>query len=292
MHRLTATATTEHAPERLDRVALALFAALASGSQVRKLARKGHVLVDGQPVEPMTSVFPGQTLSISLPEDHGPVLELDLDVLYEDDDLAVVWKPAGLVTSGHRPRTLKAALSHALSSSPLQDALSRPHPVHRLDARTRGLVVCAKTFHADVALSAAFAERRVQKRYRALLRGRLDGEGVVDQPVDDRPARSRWRSVDVVPAPITEWLTVVDLWPETGRKHQLRQHCAALGHPILGDGRYTDDGPVLRGQGMMLAAVALTLPHPRDGRELTVDTGMPDKLATFVARARRRSQRE
>lgn len=286
---LAATLTEAHAPERLDRVALALFAPLASLSQVRKLARKGKVRLDGQVVPPMSTASPGQRLEIELPEPVLPGLHLPLPVVYVDDWLAIVHKPAGLVTSGWQRVTLANALPDLLPPSPRPDAMAQAHPVHRLDARTRGLVVVARTHGADVALGLAFQEGRVEKRYRALLRGALHGEGFVDEPVEERAARSRWRSVQVTPAPLTGHLTTVDLWPETGRKHQLRRHMAALGHPILGDGRYTVDGPLLRGQGLMLAAVALTLPHPATGQPLTVQVDEPEKFVTFRARALRRA---
>ncbi len=285
------TATTEHAPERLDRVALALFEVLASKSQVRKLARKGRVRVNGAPVEPMTTVHPGDELAVELPDDVGRQVDLPLQVVFEDEHLAVVYKPAGLVTSGNRRETLQAALRANLRPSTRPDAMARPHPVHRLDARTQGLVACAKTHAANVALSRAFQERRVQKRYRALLRGRLDGEGVVEEPVDGRDATSRWRTVEVTPAPVTGFATTVDLWPLTGRKHQLRQHVALLGHPVLGDDLYTREGPLLRGSGLFLAALMLVLPHPHTGEELRVEVDEPRKFEAFRARARRRMAR-
>jgi len=221
----------------------------------------------------------------------GPVLPLDLDLVYVDDWLAVINKPAGLVTSGPRRRTLTAALPHNLPTSPRPDAMPRPHPVHRLDARTRGLVVVARTHSANVELSRAFQERPVFKRYRALVGGSLTGEGVVDLPVDGRSARSRWRCISVAQAPVTDTLTTVDLWPETGRKHQLRRHLASLGHPVLGDGLHTESGPVLKGQGLMLAAVQLRLPHPHTGQPLDIEIPEPDKLVTFRQRAATRAQR-
>ncbi|NOY26543.1 MAG: RluA family pseudouridine synthase [Oligoflexia bacterium] len=291
MPRLVGTATADHAPERLDRVALALFDVLASKSQVRKLARKGRVRVNGEPVEPMTTVHPGDELVLDLPDHAGHQIALPLRVVFEDAHLAVVYKPAGLVTSGNRAKTLQAALLANLQPSPQPDAMARPHPVHRLDARTQGLVICAKTHAANVALGRAFQQRRVEKRYRALLRGRLDGEGLVEEPVDGRDAASRWRTVEITPAPMTGFATTVDLWPRTGRKHQLRQHAALLGHPVLGDDLYTPEGPLLRGAGLFLAALELRLRHPITGDPLQVEADEPARFEAFRARARRRMAR-
>jgi len=273
-------------------VVLALFPPIASLSQARKLARKGRIRVNDVVAGPMDPVRPGDRLAVDLPDEVGPTIELDLPLVYADDHMAIVDKPAGLVTSGARRRTLQAALSFLLPRSPLPDAMARPHPVHRLDARTRGLVACARTHSANVALGHAFQDRQVDKRYRALLVGALEGEGVIETSIDGRPARTRWRCVQVTPAPVTGALSTVDLWPETGRTHQLRIHMASLGHPVLGDDAYTTAGPVLRGQGLYLAAVSLRLPHPATGEELLVEIPEPVKWARFRAWAEGRAGRQ
>lgn len=291
MTRLTATATEDCAPQRMDRVALALFPAIASLSQARKLARKGRVWLNGEPCGPMAPIQVGDELAIELPEPRASNFHLDLDIVFEDEHLAVVYKPAGLVTSGNRRQTLVNSLPGNLAPSPQPDAMARPHPVHRLDARTQGLVAVAKTHRANVGLGHVFHNRQVVKRYRALLRGALHGEGVVEDEVDGRSARSRWCSVEVTPAPLTDHLTTVDLWPETGRKHQLRVHMAILGHPVLGDAAYTEEGPVLKSSGLFLAAVCLRLPHPVSGEPLEIEVPEPDKFARFRERARRRVAR-
>lgn len=288
---LRATVPEHLAPERVDRVALQLFAALASLSSARRLARKGALLLDDQPVPPMSTARPGQLLELRLPDPPPPRLVLPLAVLHLDPWLAAVYKPAGLLTSGARGPSLAAALPALFPPSDRPDAMASAHPVHRLDARVQGPVLCARTRGAAMFLGQAFQESRIEKRYRALLRGALEGEGEVDRPVDGRAARTRWRSVEIVPAPLTGALTVVDLWPREGRKHQLRQHMAALGHPILGDGRYTPDGPVLRGQGLMLACLALRLPHPDTEAPLAIEVDEPRRFLAFRERARRRMAR-
>lgn len=291
MPTLSAIVPESLAPERLDRVALGLFAGLASLSAARKLARKGAVRLDGVAVPPMSTARPGQHLEIDLPDPPPPRIEIPLDLLYVDDWVAVVYKPAGLVTSGPRLRTLAHALPAVLSPSSLPDAMPGAHPVHRLDARVQGPVVCARTRGAAVELGRAFQEGRVRKRYRALVAGALHGEGEVDLPVDGREALTRWRSVEVMAAPKTGFLTTVDLWPISGRRHQLRQHLGSLGHPVLGDGRYAGGLPVLRSQGLMLAAVELVLTHPGTGQELRIEVPEPARFTAFRERARRRMLR-
>jgi 23S rRNA pseudouridine1911/1915/1917 synthase len=279
------------APERVDRVALGLFAVLASLSQARKLARKGALRLDGLPVPPMSTARPGQVLEVDLPDPPSPRFEIPLEILHVDDWLAVVYKPAGLLTSGPRLRTLAQALPALLGPSPLPDAMASAHPVHRLDARVQGPVLCARSRGAAMELGRSFQEGRVEKRYRALVVGSLDGEGEVELAVDGRSARTSWRSVEVMEAPMTGSLTTVDLWPLTGRRHQLRQHLASLGHPVLGDGRYAGGLPVLRSQGLMLAAVELRLEHPGTGVELHIEVPEPARFVAFRERARRRMLR-
>lgn len=279
------------APERVDRVALGLFAALASLSQARKLARKGALRLDGLAVPPMTTALPGQLMEVDLPDPPPPRFEIPLEILHVDDWLAVVYKPAGLITSGPRLRTLAHALPALLPPSPLPDAMASAHPVHRLDARVQGPVLCARTRGAAMELGRAFQEGRVEKRYRALVVGALQGEGEVELPVESKPSRTRWRSVEVMEAPMTGFLTTVDLWPLTGRRHQLRQHLASLGHPVLGDGRYAGGLPVLRSQGLMLAAVEIGLDHPGTGEELRIEVPEPARFVAFRERARRRMLR-
>lgn len=116
--------------------------------------------------------------------------------------------------------------------------LRRPEVAHRLDAETGGLVLCGKTTAGLQGLSAAFATRQILKRYRALVRGELHGCGRITLPISGVPSETEYRSVAVRHSSKCMHVTVVDLWPRTGRTHQLRKHFAYLGHPILGDKKY------------------------------------------------------
>jgi hypothetical protein len=116
--------------------------------------------------------------------------------------------------------------------------LRRPEVAHRLDAETGGLVICGKTTATLQALSSAFATQRIIKRYRALVRGGLQGCGRITLPISGAASETEYRSVAVHRSSKCMHLTVVDLWPRTGRTHQLRKHMAYLGHPILGDQKY------------------------------------------------------
>jgi 23S rRNA-/tRNA-specific pseudouridylate synthase len=145
----------------------------------------------------------------------------------------------------------------------------------------------AKTGQAIVSLSRQFEDKTIAKTYRAICLGRLEGKGTIDAPIDGRSASTRYVAVAHTRSLTTDWVTTVDLFPATGRTHQLRLHLAGLGHPILGDRQHTE-GKVLRGKGLFLAAIALAFHHPDDGRPVRVDVPEPDKFASFRDREERR----
>ncbi|MEM6929463.1 MAG: RluA family pseudouridine synthase, partial [Myxococcota bacterium] len=240
--------------ERLDRVALRL-SAFPTRQSSRKAARRGELTVDGVVSESSRWVEPGQTVAWLEPlEPRHPTLPVSIPVVHEDPVMAVVVKPGGLVTMGARSRTLERALPFNLTASTATDRLARPRPVHRLDARTSGLVVVAKTRTALAALGRAFEVLEVRKTYRALVIGAFHGERLVDTPIDGRPARTRLRSLQVGPSVKSGHVTRVEAYPETGRTHQIRRHLAELGHPVLGDALYGREPHILREQEQPLAA--------------------------------------
>ena len=270
----------EHEGLRIDRAAM-LALELPSKNRAKKEMKAGRLLVDGLVIETSRIAKAGHEVTLLAPDEPPPALARVIPIVWADEHLAAVAKPAGLITSGHHPITLARALPHNLPPSDAADA----RPVHRLDARTSGLVLVARSLRAQVALGRAFQERTVHKRYRALVGCRLEGEGVVDLPVLDRPARSRWRAVMHSRSLVTDWVTTLDLWPETGRTHQLRKHCQSLDAPILGDRRY---GNRLRGQGLFLSAVEVSLTHPVTGEPLTITMDEPAKFSSFRDREARR----
>jgi len=276
------------AGERLDFFALSAFAAIASRKGAAKLAKRGLLLVNGQPGEPHCRLRPGDEVALLADlRPVVPILDLPLAVRHEDDWLAVVEKPAGIPVSGNYARTVERALPGNLRPSNLPDALPSPRPVHRLDSPTQGLLLVAKNARALVELGRQFADRTIAKHYRAICQGRLEGEGRIDFPLEDRPASTRYRAVLHTPSPHIGWTTTLDLFPLTGRTHQLRQHLAAIGHPILGDGQYTE-GTVLRGKGLYLAAVGLAFHHPEDQTERSIQIPEPAKFDSLRKRDLRR----
>jgi len=290
---------TADAPgERLDRF-LARACPDLSRSRVQDLIRDGRVRVDGVVVpKPAHRLRGGEAVEVEVIP--SPPLEvvptpLPLKVLYEDIDLLVIDKPAGLVVhpgAGHHTDTLANALVAYLGRAPTPD--ERPGIVHRLDKDTSGLMVAAKNEAAHRRLQADLKARRFKKGYIALVKGRLSpAEGVIDAPVGrdprrrtrmavvagGRPAVTRFRVLEYLPG-----ATLVEVWPETGRTHQIRVHFASLGHPLVGDGVYGRPCPTLNRH--FLHAFYLGFPHPRTGRWLEFKSHLPPELEAELARRR------
>jgi len=266
-----------------------MFVAYVSKSAARKACKRGEVLLNGEEARGAVFVKTGDWISRREATGALPkVFPLDLSVVYEDRHMAVVLKPPGFRVNGNIHRTVEHALPHNLTLSDAPDALRQFRPVHRLDAPTGGLLVCAKSARALMSLGRIFQERRVRKTYVAVLIGRLEGDGLVSLPIDGRDASSSYRVIEHCRSLRTQWTTTVELQPHTGRTHQLRKHMSSLGHPVLGDALYGRPGSILRGKGLFLWAVGLQLPHPISGESMDLVTPQPPKFEQFRRRERRR----
>jgi 23S rRNA pseudouridine1911/1915/1917 synthase len=283
------------AGRRLD-VVLAACADL-SRALAGRLIDAGGVRVDGRPARKGHVLRAGETVTWTPPADAPAALEAEdvpLRVVYEDDWLLVVDKPAGVVVHpapGHEHGTLV----HGLMSRGIRGGHGRrPGIVHRLDKETSGLLIVARRDDAYRRLVATMARREVSRVYLALLAGELpQDEGTVDAPIG-RHVRDRKRmSVHTArPRPaVTHFRvlaraaghTLAEIRLETGRTHQIRVHMAALGYPVAGDTTYSRT-PRPAGLGRhFLHAVRLTFPHPEDGRVVSFEAPLPDELARYLA---------
>ena len=274
------------AGERLD---VYLAGALAvSRSQATRLLKAGSVKVNGEPARASYLVQPSDTIKLVGESSPVPIqTPPDLPIVYEDPDILVVNKPAGLTIhpgSGTGGEATVADFARAHTTDPHPD---RPGIVHRLDRDTSGLVVLAKTPVAKTFLQQQFSSRRVHKSYIALVVGHPDpANAVVTLPLDRDPAHPLRRAVQPGGREaVTSYRTLanfpgyalVEANPKTGRTHQIRVHFAALGHPVAGDTTY---GPPKRPLGLtrhFLHAAKLRFTSPQ-GQEISLESPLPPDL--------------
>jgi len=311
--------------ERLDKFVAARVADL-SRSAAQRLIDDGFVTVNDVHATAAHKVGSGDVIVVRIPPSAPTTIEAEaipLSIVYEDDDLIVIDKPAGLVVhpaAGHDRGTLvNAVLAHAPDLEGIGGE-TRPGIVHRLDKDTSGLIVVAKNDAAHRELQRQFKARTVKKMYLALVEGRVEPrEGIIDAPIardrvhrkrmtvglDGRPSRTRYRVIKyesgrigvealagervmaAMPARAyspTEF-TLVEAYPETGRTHQIRVHFAWLGHPLVGDPVYGRKKPVLPIERHFLHAARLTLRLPSSGEECTFESPLPPDLKSVLDRA-------
>lgn len=267
-----------------------------SRAMLQKLIADHHVLVNGQPSKPSHRVRAGDRITVEIPP-PAPLAaqpeEIPLAVLYEDEDLIVINKPAGMVVhpaAGHRSGTLVNALLHHCEGKLAGiGGVERPGIVHRLDKGTSGCLVVAKTDAAQQSLIQQFKTRRVRKIYRAVCWGRFERlAGRVETTIGRSP-RHRKKMAAGVPrgrAAITEYRVLhqgadralVELTILTGRTHQIRVHMAHLGHPVVGDTVYGRGRGVISVERPLLHAYKLGFTHPRTGQWLEFTAPVPPEL--------------
>jgi len=271
-------------PVRLSDYVVGIFEGIASKKGLKKAIKKGLVWVDDVVGTSGLYIRGGEVLVLCESEVVKPILELELTVFYEDEHLAVVGKPAGIVVSGNQFRTVVHALPFNLQKSTLVDALAQPKPVHRLDFPTSGLLLVGKTASSVVALNRLFGEKAIRKVYYAIAVGKMvEDTGEIAVAVDGKAALTRYEVVNRQISKQYEMLNLVRLFPVTGRRHQLRIHLAHMGNPILGDKVYGEEGKILQGKGLYLHAATLTFLHPYTQQTLMIEQDLPKKFKRIFA---------
>lgn len=251
---------------RLDSV-LADIDPSYSRSSWQKLIKAGHVRVDRQIVRDPSTKFNGGLVEFEAPiKTKTPPL---VSVLYEDDDVVVFDKPAGMLTHSKGELNSEWTLADVARPKVHDDSTNRPGIVHRLDRATSGIIIVAKSSSAKLFLQRQFSHRRVFKQYLALVHGKLlQDQYSLDQPIGRNPRKPAQFRVDLGGKPAQtevgvirrlKTMTLVSLVPATGRTHQLRVHLSELGHPIVGDRLY---GKPDSSQRLMLHAERLKLELP------------------------------
>jgi 23S rRNA pseudouridine1911/1915/1917 synthase len=294
----------DHAGWRLDR-ALAVAVPTLSRERLKALIRSGAVEAKGEAVrDPAIKVRGDEIFHITVPQPepaHNVPQDIPLKIVFEDEHLLVVDKPAGLVVhpaAGNRDGTLVNALLHHCSGSLSGiGGVARPGIVHRIDKDTSGLLLVAKTDVAHEGLAKQFAAHSIDRRYLAIVSGvPQQSQGIVDAPLA-RSAANR-KKIAVVTGPrgkraVTHWkrlnvlrdTTLVECRLETGRTHQVRVHMASIGHPLIGDPVYgrpgRTHGKLLNELGFgrqALHAAELGFTHPVTGRRLSFSSPMPPDM--------------
>lgn len=271
-------------PQRLSDYAVGIFEVITTKKGIKKAISKGLLKVNDKRGTTGKLINGGETIELLEAKDDKPRINFNIEVVFEDDHLAIVNKPPGMIVSGNQLRTLENALPGNLAASSEVDALVRPLPVHRLDHVTSGLLLVAKTRSCQTALSELFAERKVDKTYHAVVIGEIKKEGTIDSAIKEKSALTTFKVLETVPSNKYNTLSLVALKPVTGRRHQLRIHMLENGSPILGDKKYYLEGKKVMGQGLFLCSVALSFDHPMTKEAVEVSIETPKKFAKFYGK--------
>ncbi|MFT5819125.1 MAG: 23S rRNA pseudouridine1911/1915/1917 synthase [Crocinitomix sp.] len=262
---------------------------IPSRKGIKKAIKKGELRLNGAIVEGGRRLKEGDIITlVTLDLTPPKTYHLKLEIYYEDEDLAVIIKPAGISVSGNQFKTIQNALQYNLRPSLKQDALPWPLPVHRLDNQTAGLLIIAKTKTSRVRLGQAFENKTIHKKYQAVLIGQTPHSGRIHVAIDQKKSYSAYLTLKTLPSLKNEFLSLVELIPETGRTHQLRIHCAHMGHPILGDKLYGQTDLILKHKGLFLCATNLQFIHPITEEKLEFNIPAPNKFETRMENEARR----
>ena len=286
-----------------------------SRAAIGRAIRAGHVLLDGQAPKASNKLKSGQAISVSQLEverDLPKPEPIPLDVLFEDDHLIAVNKPANMVVHparGHWSGTLVSALAYRYQRLSQVGGESRPGIVHRLDRDTSGVILVARTDQAHLKLAAQFEQRTVKKQYFAIVAGVPDRDrDVIQQPIGAHPYQREKKAIRANHATTRDAKTyyevrnryrgfaIIDVFPKTGRTHQIRVHLAHIGCPVLCDRLYGGRATITEGEletghldermlleRQALHAESLQFDHPHNGERMQIHAPLPSELGKVVA---------
>lgn len=300
MEKRTFKVKEEEAGVRIDKYIAVKLGEDYSRTYVKHLMDNSLVHVNGREVKPRYAACGGDEVVVEmLPQEVSEITpeNIPIDILYEDQWIIVVNKPAGMVVhpgAGNKTGTLVNALLYHCGDLPTADENFRPGIVHRLDKDTSGVMVVAKNDRALRSLAKQFQKRTVKKCYVALVKGRVEMDnGIIDAPVarhsQDRKKMdieyTRGKNARTVYHVIKRFkdFTLLRLDLETGRTHQIRVHMKHLGYPVLGDVTYGGPGKMAR---QALHAEMLKFTHPDTGEKVEFTSPMPDDMKEFIEKAK------
>lgn len=245
----------------------------------KKAIKKGNIKLNGNTSMGGIFINQGDTIELYAEEPFvKKVFKLKLEILFEDEYLAVINKPAGISVSGNFFRTIQNALPFNITTSTEADKLATPQPVHRLDNPTSGLLIIAKTKQAQIKLGKMLENKTITKVYHALVLGEPKQKGEIKNSIDDKNAITRFEVIKSIQHKKLNTIALVKLWPLTGRTHQLRIHMAQTGHPILGDKQYGTNESNKLSKGLFLTATELQFNHPVKNKPQLISLALPNKF--------------
>lgn len=275
--------------ERITDYAKGIFAMLPTKSSVKKAIKKDLLLINNEKCTTANYIKSGQIIElISQNVLSHKIFRLKLEVIYEDDFIAIINKPAGFSVSGNKFKTIANALSFNLKKSEQEDALPKPIPVHRLDNQTSGLLIIAKTKQARIILGKQFEKKEIEKKYYAVVIGKTPLKGNISIPIEGKASFSIFELIKTEESLRNGFLSLIKLSPKTGRTHQLRIHCEASGFPILGDKLYNANKVVFKGKGLFLSSTELSFSHPITNKFLEFAIPIPNKFTSIMEREKLR----
>ena len=273
-------------------------------SYLQKLIKDGEVLVNGKNVKTGYQLSKGDEVSVNIPEPKELDVEpqkMDLDIVYEDDDVILINKPKGMVVHpapGHTTDTLvNGLLYHCKDNLSGINGVARPGIVHRIDRDTTGILIVCKNDMSHNSIAAQLKEHSINRRYRALVHGNLkEDTGTVEGAIGRHPIDRKKMSINEKngkPA-VTHYTvlerfgnyTLIECKLETGRTHQIRVHMTSIGHPLVGDEVYGPAKCPFKLQGQCLHAMVLGFVHPRSGEYMEFSAELPEYFEELLRKLR------
>ena len=273
-------------------------------SYLQKLIKDGEVTVNGKKVKTGYQLSKGDEVSVNIPEPKELDVEpqkMNLDIVYEDDDVILVNKPKGMVVHpapGHTTDTLvNGLLYHCKDNLSGINGVARPGIVHRIDRDTTGILIVCKNDMSHNSIAAQLKEHSINRRYRALVHGNLkDDTGTVEGPIGRHPIDRKKMAINEKngkPA-VTHYTvlerfgnyTLIECKLETGRTHQIRVHMTSIGHPLVGDEVYGPAKCPFKLQGQCLHAMILGFVHPRTGEYMEFSANLPEYFEDLLRKLR------
>lgn len=273
-------------------------------SYLQKLIKEGLVLVNGKTVKSGYQLSKGDEVSVTIPEPKELDVEpqkMELDIVYEDDDVILINKPKGMVVHpapGHTTDTLvNGLLYHCKDNLSGINGVARPGIVHRIDRDTTGILIVCKNDMSHNSIAEQLKEHSINRRYRALVHGNLkEDTGTVEGPIGRHPVDRKKMAINErngKPA-VTHYTvlerfgnyTLIECKLETGRTHQIRVHMTSIGHPLVGDEVYGPAKCPFKLQGQCLHAMVLGFVHPRTGEYMEFSADLPEYFEDLLKKLR------